>query len=308
MRALRRSLGAVPKRTRFEEIAADLYSRRPDEFTAARNARVRDARSTGDAALAEAIRSLRKPTASAWLANMLAGEGSPEMARLFQLGDALRKAQASLDADALRLLSQERHGAVQELTSRAQRLARDRGEVNVGASALRELESTLEAALFDPGAAAELRRGRLTGALTYSGLGFATPGGGAVPVSPASSRTRAATRRTPGHPPQGRASTTRGTALAAKAEDQTAHKRAVRELEDARGAAKRAADALSVAERAAARARTSLVGAEAEVGRRRAAVRQAEQGVRQARAERDRRAQDVRRAERRLESPDDRRA
>ena len=43
------------------------------------------------------------------------------------------------------------------------------------ASAVEELETTLDAAFADPEAAATLRQGRLTIGLRYSGLGFTAP-------------------------------------------------------------------------------------------------------------------------------------
>jgi hypothetical protein len=46
----------------LDEVAVELYALNPDEFTSARDERVREARGRGDAALAREISKLRKPT------------------------------------------------------------------------------------------------------------------------------------------------------------------------------------------------------------------------------------------------------
>jgi hypothetical protein len=152
------------------EVAADLYALTPDQFVGARAARSAEARKAGDRALAAEIKKLRRPTAGAWLVNLLVRERSADIDQLLTLGTSLRDAQAQLDADELRRLSQQRHQLVSTLVKEAVAIGRDLGQVP-GDAAQREAEATLEAALADPAAAAALASGRLTVALHYSGFG-----------------------------------------------------------------------------------------------------------------------------------------
>jgi hypothetical protein len=55
----------------LDEVAGELHGLLPDEFTAARDERVKTARAAGDGALAREIAKLRKPTQSTWLINLL---------------------------------------------------------------------------------------------------------------------------------------------------------------------------------------------------------------------------------------------
>ncbi|HEX5266085.1 MAG TPA: hypothetical protein VFW24_04880 [Acidimicrobiales bacterium] len=154
----------------LDSAAADLYGLRPGEFTAARDARAAEARRDGDKELAAAIKKLKRPSVSAWLANILVRERPDEVERLLTLGTGLRQAQQQLEGEQLRALSQQRHQVVAALVQEAGSLAVPQGQP-VSAAAQRELLETLEAALSDPAAAEALRAGRLTVPLSYSGLG-----------------------------------------------------------------------------------------------------------------------------------------
>ena len=55
----------------IDDVAQELYALVPEEFTAARNARAKEAKAAGDAELAAQVQALRKPTAGAWLLNQL---------------------------------------------------------------------------------------------------------------------------------------------------------------------------------------------------------------------------------------------
>lgn len=154
----------------LETAASELYGLAPAEFTAARDARSAAARSNGDKQLAGAIKKLKRPVASAWLANLLVRERGEEVGRLLALGQGLRDAHQNLAGDRLRALSQQRHEVVSALVQEAGHLAGERGQA-VSQAVARELQETLEAALSDPGAAEALRAGRLSAPLSYSGLG-----------------------------------------------------------------------------------------------------------------------------------------
>jgi hypothetical protein len=80
----------------------------PEQFTAARNAAAKAAKDGGDASRGEAIKTLRKPTLAAWLANQLVRADPDGVNDLTQLGEQLRQAHVSGDAQLRRL----RHGAI----------------------------------------------------------------------------------------------------------------------------------------------------------------------------------------------------
>jgi hypothetical protein len=154
----------------LESVAAELYGLPPDDFTSARNARATEARRGGDIELAGAIKRLRRPTMTAWLANLLVRERPNDLNELLGLGEQMRRAQAALAGNELRQLSQQRHQMVTALRNGAAQLAGDLGKP-VSDAIAQELELTLEAAFADPDAAAALRSGRLTAAMHYSGFG-----------------------------------------------------------------------------------------------------------------------------------------
>ena len=290
----------------FEEIARDLYGRRPGEFTAARDALAREVRAAGDAELAAALLRLRRPTLAAWLANVLVRELPRAVDHLIEIGAQLRAAQAALDAAELRRLSSERHDVVEELSRSARELAATRGE-RVGDSSIRELAETLEAASFDPEIADRVRSGRLTSALSYSGMGFppdAVGGSSAGPRPAAAGRGKTPEPPEPPEAPEPPGATTR--AKAGKDATPTEGARAAREAREAVRAARRAAGlaaaALSAAERSAEHERESLTAAEMELARRREAAGKAEREVKRARADRDAAQREVRRTERLLRS------
>ena len=274
----------MPQSAGFDAVADDLYGLPRTQFTASRDASAREARAAGDFDLATALRSLRKPTTAAWLANVLVRERAREVARLVELGAQLRSAQAAFDADALRRLSQRRHDLVGELSRDARRLAAERGET-VRDAAVRELEGTLEAAAFDPDAADQVRIGRLTGALAYSGIGFSALAAGAREPRAPAERSQVSSRRRPGE--------TRG-----GWQDQTAVSAASLQArrEAWRGVARTTA-VLETAERAVQRKRAALEAAEEELARRREALRAAERDAKRARGERVAAERDARRAE-----------
>ncbi|MGA5407590.1 hypothetical protein ACPCSC_10050 [Streptomyces lavendulocolor] len=141
-------------------MTEELYGLRPDRFTAARNARAAEARKAGDRALAEAVRSLRRPTLAAWVSNLLVRERPAEARSLAALGDGLRRAHRELDGERLRELSRKQHAVVAALARQARQLAADAGQP-VGDDVQHEVEATLHAVLADPAAAGEWASGRL---------------------------------------------------------------------------------------------------------------------------------------------------
>ncbi|TMR94668.1 hypothetical protein [Nonomuraea basaltis] len=145
-------------------MADRLYALPPPEFTPAREAEARAAKDAGDVRLSRDIAKLRKPTVSAWAVNKVAREHPEELAELLDVGERLRAAWQEQDADALAELTQRRG----EVTGRVGRLIRQAGDLSPAAGT--EVDQTLDAAVVDAEAAAQVRRGHLVKPLSYSGF------------------------------------------------------------------------------------------------------------------------------------------
>ncbi|MSS00435.1 transposase [Arthrobacter sp. BL-252-APC-1A] len=150
------------------ETVTRLYSLLPGSFTAARNQEAAAAKSSGDAELGKRLKALPKPSAAAWLANMLVREESEAISSVLSLGASLREAQADLDRGELRRLNSERHRMLRALAASARELAEKLGNP-VSAAVAAEVEQTLWAAMTDPEAAAALASGRLVRGLEANG-------------------------------------------------------------------------------------------------------------------------------------------
>lgn len=148
-------------------IANELYALTPGEFTAARNARAKA--EAKDKALAASIRRLPKPSASAWLVNMLVRHEPTEIDRVISLGFSLRAAQEQLNRTDMTSLSRERRELLSALSRRAAALA-DRLGSPVSAAALGEVDQTLQAAMADADAASAASTGRLVRPLASVGF------------------------------------------------------------------------------------------------------------------------------------------
>jgi hypothetical protein len=170
----------------LSQAVDELYGLPPGQFTAARDARARDAKAAGDGAAAAQIKKLAKPTASAWLVNQLVREAADQIRQLFDLGQALQDAQRELDGNRLRELSAQRRQVIGALLPAATRIAAQAGQP-ASATVLTEVRATLEAALADPAAVEAVRSGRLTKGLAYAGLGQVDPDAVARPGGQSSS-------------------------------------------------------------------------------------------------------------------------
>src|SRR6185503_7943431 len=167
----------------LDDVAQTLYGLHPDAFVPARDDAVAEARQAGDRDLARAIARLRRPTRAAWLANLLAHERPDQLDGLLARAGDLASAQRTLDGNALRALSAQRNRRVTAMAREGGRLAAQAGD-SATESMVRDLAGILDAALADPAVADEVRSGRLTRTVSYSGFG---PGPG--------SRTEAAPAR-----------------------------------------------------------------------------------------------------------------
>jgi hypothetical protein len=254
----------------FDEIADDLYGKPRADFIAARDARAREAATAGRPELSAALRRLRRPTAAAWLANVLVRSRPRALAQLLELAARIQSAQAQLDGTALRRFSEQRRELVASLSNEARRLAAGLGE-NISEAVIRELEQTLDAASFDPAAASELQGARLTSALAYSGMGFPPPSAAPGPAGAPE----------PDQPSARRRNDKKDADQAAAARD--AARRSERDAREARRFADQARGALTSAQRTLERARSALAAAESEVASRRQAVRAAQRALKSAR-------------------------
>jgi hypothetical protein len=154
-----------------DDLVARLYELPPEQFIAARDEAVAEARRANDRAAAAAIAKLRRPTVAAWLVNLLARRRPEMVEELLALGRALRSAQHDLRGDELRELSVQRRAAVGQLVAQARKLAREAGRSGRENLPLAEVEATLTAALAEPEVAEAVRSGTLTRAVDYAGFG-----------------------------------------------------------------------------------------------------------------------------------------
>jgi hypothetical protein len=180
------------------DIANTLYALPPKAFTAARDEQVAAARNAGDRGLATELGALKRPTAGAWLVNLVALGRPDAVESLVSLGQSIRDAQGVVSATELRELSGRRRAELDTVLALVRRLAADAGET-VTPAQLSEAEGTLAAAMADPEAADQVRAGRVLKALTYSGFGGGGVGASA-PTRPAASATTAKAATKAGQP------------------------------------------------------------------------------------------------------------
>jgi hypothetical protein len=173
------------RRSETDGIAGELYLVPPAGFVAARDELVRQAHAAGNRELARELRSLRRPTRSAWLVNLLARHERAPMERLFALGRDLRDAQTRLDAPRLRRLAAQRQQMIADLLDRGRRRATEAG-VQPAERVLSEVEATLHAALVDMAASFTVLSGRLVRPMSHNGFG-PMPHVAVAPASPAPS-------------------------------------------------------------------------------------------------------------------------
>ncbi len=281
----------------IDTVADELYALRPENFTAARNARMAAARTSGDRALAERIGALRRPSLAAWVSNLLVRERPEEVEALLRLGEGLRQAHQDLDGARLRELTGQQRTLIRAVSREAGQLATRAGHP-VGEDVGRAVEGTLHAVLADPEAAAQWATGHLVRPLEAT-VGFPE-------VSPT------AARRTPTRPAMGGDDVTGPTAaprppsrpkkgrddegLTRAREDAEAAERALRALEKEAAAAERESVA---SQRRAAELKDELTE---ELSRAKADHRQASEEERRAREELRAAERRVREARRRAET------
>ncbi len=194
----------------IDDVAQELYALVPEEFTAARNARAKEAKAAGDTELAAQVQALRKPTAGAWLLNQLVRVHADEVQQVLDLGAQLRAAQGSLGAAEVRALDQQRRQLTRAVAQQARRLGLDAGR-RVTDQVTADVEETLRSAMVDEAAGAALLTGVLTDTFSSTGLepvdlsrvvavaGSATAPTTARPVAAASDDVEEAAEPDPAH-------------------------------------------------------------------------------------------------------------
>lgn len=249
--------------------AEELYALSPGDFTAARDERVAQARTSGNRDLARAIGALRRPTVSAWLVNQVVREAGDQVGELLALGESLRQAQRDLAGEQVRELSARRRQLVAGLVAEAKRLAERDGRP-AGLQVEREVEATLQAALADADAAAAVRAGCLASPLSYAGLGVGDEAGAvswqrapARQKTPAGDEAEKAPARKAPAPKRagGRRSGESAEERAARLADEEAERKA----RQAEAEAERRAAKIAEAEQAVRRATDAVAAAEADL-------------------------------------------
>ncbi len=148
------------------EIADELYALTPGEFTAARDARVKELKGTD---LAAPVKALKKPGLAAWVVNLLVRREGGQVDQLLSVGAALRDAQAAMSAGELRALTKQRRQVTAAVTQRARQLAAEAGQ-RVTQSVADQVEATLTAAMVDPECGRAVRSGLLVAPLSSNGV------------------------------------------------------------------------------------------------------------------------------------------
>ena len=153
----------------IEDIARELYGLPPEEFTAARNARAKQAVADGERELAAAVRGLRRPTAAADVLNLVVRRDRATVEQVVELGVRLRAAQGTLGQRELRALDDERRALTRAVARQAVDRARGEGRT-VSAAVTTAVEETLRSAMVDAEAGAALLTGLLVDTFSSTGL------------------------------------------------------------------------------------------------------------------------------------------
>lgn len=185
---MERKHGRADSAPDVEDLLDDLYTTPPPEFVARRTELAASAKAAGRAEDARRIKAARRPTLAAWAANLLLRSRPEESRRFLELGQALREAYRTLDADGIKELSEQRRSIVSALSRQTAQLARAAGH-HLSDSAQQDIQSTLRAVLADQAAADQWAAGRLENALT-------PPSTFASDTVPAADAPRKATERT----------------------------------------------------------------------------------------------------------------
>ncbi|MDX6740335.1 hypothetical protein [Actinocorallia sp. A-T 12471] len=155
----------------LDEAVEELYRGAPGDFVQTRRRLAEAAKAAGDAATAQQIKALRRPTVSAWAVNLLVRERPPLAREVLAFGERLREAWENGEDTAE--LDRARTPLIDRATRAAAALVEETGRP-LGDQARQEVAETLYAAVSDADVAAEVASGRLTHPRAY--VGFGLPG------------------------------------------------------------------------------------------------------------------------------------
>ncbi|WP_378147307.1 hypothetical protein ACFJGV_05030 [Cnuibacter sp. UC19_7] len=150
----------------LRDAARQLYGVDPSSFMAERSRLAAEARSAGEKDLAKRLTGLRKPTVAAWVVNAAVRDRPDLLDDIRRLGTELR---GDHDDVELRELGTERRRLIARAAREWAAAAGERGTA-VSEAVQRDLESTVQAALIDAGAAVALDSGMLVRPLSANGL------------------------------------------------------------------------------------------------------------------------------------------
>lgn len=157
----------------LDEGIAKLYAGPLGEFTAARNNLAKQLQKEGRRDEADEVKSLPKPSISAWAVNRLFQEERERMGELISVGErareALRHTLTHGEAEALREALQDERELRDELRRRAARILEGVGRA-ASQAVLDRVTVNLDALALSPAAAAEAGRGWLSGDLEPPGF------------------------------------------------------------------------------------------------------------------------------------------
>jgi hypothetical protein len=251
-----------------------LYGLDPAEFVPERDRLARELRDAGRRDEAEQLKSLRKPTLSAWTINQLARRERRDVDLLLDAGHRLRETQqgvlAGKDRTRLDEARETEHEALASLRDGAGRILAEAGRGSE--SALNRVMQTLQAAAISAEGRELLARGRFTGDLEPTGFELLAP------VAPGGAKRR----------PRPKQAKRRASPQSKRQQQRERLEAAQTELREARSNARAAQQKVREAEREAAAAGRELTRAEERLektkdvaARAHAAVEQAEQQLRQ---------------------------
>jgi hypothetical protein len=151
-----------------------LYALPLEDFTAARNELAAALKKEGKREDAERVKTLRKPSISAWAVNQLARKERMQVRSLATSAERLRKAQAGLlrggDAEELRASVERQRDVVGALVKRAQELLHEAGHPTTEAT-MERVRGTLTAVAGNEEGAKLVEQGRLEADLDPAGFG-----------------------------------------------------------------------------------------------------------------------------------------
>jgi hypothetical protein len=271
--------------TNLEEELDQLYALEPVQFVAERDRLVRELRKADRREEAEQVKSLRKPSISAWTINQLARKERRDVDLLLDASHRLLDAQRGLlageDRKSLDEARATHRDALARLRQAARRILDEAGHRSE--ATLDRITGTLQAAASSSEGRELLARGRLTGDVETTGFELLAPL--AEGVSPEqesakprrSERKRTASRKPVSRPPEREAAQERQRQEDRKRVDDARH-----DFREARAASKTAEKDLHEAERNASKARRELAQAEERVRKNEAAAAEAQMAVEQA--------------------------